>query len=113
MPRQVRIEYAGAFYHVMARGDRRKAIVKDDEDRKTFVRTLGEAAERAGFRIHAWVLMTNHYHLLVETPQRGRQRGRIFILAIWRKGLEKKGCRECRESSLRDRKRAQGTKIKK
>jgi len=40
MPRQVRIEYAGAFYHVMARGDRREAIVKDDEDRKTFVRTL-------------------------------------------------------------------------
>ncbi len=69
MARQVRIEYAGAFYHVMARGDRREAIVRDDEDRKTFVRTLGEAAERAGFRIHAWVLMTNHYHLLVETPE--------------------------------------------
>ncbi len=53
----------------MARGDRREAIVRDDEDRKTFVRTLGEAAEQAGFRIHAWVLMTNHYHLLVETPE--------------------------------------------
>ena len=75
MPRQVRIEYAGAFYHVMARGDRREAIVKDDEDRKTFVRTLGEAAERAGFRIHAWVLMTNHYHLLVETPEANLSKG--------------------------------------
>ena len=69
MPRQVRIEYAGAYYHVMARGDRREAIVKDDEDRLTFVRTLGEAAGRAGFRVHAWVLMSNHYHLLLETPE--------------------------------------------
>jgi len=75
MPRQVRIEYTGAFYHVMARGDRREAIVKDDEDRKTFVRTLGEAAERAGFRIHAWVLMTDHYHFLVETPEGNLSKG--------------------------------------
>jgi len=57
------------MYHVMARGDRREAIVKDDEDRRTFVRTLGEAGERAGFRVHAWVLMGNHYHLLLETPE--------------------------------------------
>ena len=51
MLRQVRIEFEGALYHVMARGDRREAIVEDDEDRKTFVRTLGEAAEKTGFRI--------------------------------------------------------------
>lgn len=68
MPRQVRIEFEGAFYHVMARGDRREAIVEDDEDRKMFLRTLGEAAEKTGFRIHAYVLMSNHYHLLLETP---------------------------------------------
>ena len=75
MPRQVRIEYPGAFYHVMARGDRREAIVKDDADRKTFVRTLGESAERAGFRVHAWVLMSNHYHLLLETPEGNLSKG--------------------------------------
>lgn len=69
MPRQIRIEYAGAMYHVMARGNRRGDIVFDDEDRKTFVRTLGEACKRAGFRVHAYVLMNNHYHLLMETPQ--------------------------------------------
>jgi hypothetical protein len=45
MARQVRIEYGGAIYHVMARGDRREPIVKDDEDRRTFVRTLGESCE--------------------------------------------------------------------
>ncbi len=49
--------------------------MRDDEDRKTFVRTLGEAAERAGFLIHAWVLMSNHYHLLVETPEANLSRG--------------------------------------
>ncbi|MFM8982894.1 MAG: transposase, partial [Spartobacteria bacterium] len=53
----------------MARGNRREAIVFDDRDRKTFLRTLGEACERAGFRVHAFVLMTNHYHLLLETPE--------------------------------------------
>jgi len=75
MPRQVRIEFAGAMYHVMARGDHREAIVRDDKDRKTFLRTLGEACGRTGFRIHAYVLMGNHYHLLVETPQANLAKG--------------------------------------
>ena len=75
MPRQVRIEFAGAMYHVMARGDRREAVVQDDEDRGTFLRTLGEACERSGFRVHAYVLMTNHYHLLLETKEPNLSRG--------------------------------------
>jgi putative transposase len=69
MARAVRVEFEGAFYHVMARGERREAIVRDDADRATFVRTLGEASEKSGLRVHAFVLMSNHYHLLVETPQ--------------------------------------------
>lgn len=68
MPRQPRIQYEGAFYHVMARGDRKEAIVRDDADRRDFVRTLGKACDRTGWRVHAWVLMENHYHLLLETP---------------------------------------------
>jgi putative transposase len=75
MARQIRIEFSGAMYHVMARGDRREPIVKDDQDRRAFVRTLGEGCERAGFRIHAWVLMHNHYHLLLETPEANLARG--------------------------------------
>ena len=75
MPRQVSIEFAGAMYHVMARGNRRAAIVQDDQDRVTFLRTLAEACERTGFRLHAYVLMTNHYDLLVETPQANLARG--------------------------------------
>jgi len=75
MPRQVRIEFPGAMYHVVARGDRREPIVQDDEDRRTFLRTLGEACDRAGFRVHAYVLMTNHYHLLLETKEANLSRG--------------------------------------
>jgi len=59
MPRQVRIEYPGAFYHVMARGNRREPIVFDDTDRKTFLRTLGEACERAfthrRYKFQSWL----------------------------------------------------------
>ena len=59
----------------MARGDRREPIVQDDEDRSTFVRTLGEASERSGFRVHAYVLMSNHYHLLLETKEANLSQG--------------------------------------
>lgn len=52
----------------MARGDRKEAIVLGDPDRRDFLRTLGKACERTGWRIHAWVLMENHYHVLLETP---------------------------------------------
>ncbi len=69
MARQVRIEYEGAFYHVMARGDRREAIVRSEKDRSDFVETMGRACERTGWRVHGWVLMTNHYHWLIETPR--------------------------------------------
>jgi putative transposase len=69
MARQRRIEYPGAFYHVMARGDRREPIVTNDADRELFLRTLDEACARTGWRIHAWVLMGNHYHIVLQTPE--------------------------------------------
>jgi REP element-mobilizing transposase RayT len=67
--RAVRIEYGGAFYHVMARGNRRERIFRNEADRLLFYQTPGEACERTGWRVHAWVLMSNHYHLMVETPE--------------------------------------------
>lgn len=69
MARQHRIEYAGALYHIMARGDRRENIVRDEEDRRRFLSTLGEACGRTGFVVHAYVLLPNHYHLALETPE--------------------------------------------
>ena len=69
MARKARVEFPGAVYHLLDRGDRREAIFRDDTDRERFLATLGEVCGRTGWRVHAWVLMSNHYHLLVETPQ--------------------------------------------
>lgn len=69
MPRSPRIEYEGAVYHIMARGDRREPIVFDDDDRHTFLLTLAQVCQRNGWEVFAWVLMDNHYHLAVRTPQ--------------------------------------------
>ncbi|MGA3171316.1 MAG: transposase [Chthoniobacteraceae bacterium] len=69
MPRSIRIEYPNALYHVMARGNRREFIFRDDDDRRFFLKTLAEACERTGWRVHAWVLMGSHYHLLIRTPE--------------------------------------------
>jgi len=68
MPRQIRIEYDGATYHVMARGNRRERIFLDDRDHDGFLSRLGIACERTGWQIRAYVLMSNHYHLVVHTP---------------------------------------------
>jgi len=69
MPRKPRIEYAGAVYHVMSRGNGDDPIFWSDADRELFLKTLDEACVRCGWRIHAFVLMGNHYHLLLETPE--------------------------------------------
>lgn len=69
MARRPRIEYEGAVYHVINRGDRKNDIYRDDRDREIFLDTLSEACERQGWLIHAYVLMRNHYHLLLETPE--------------------------------------------
>jgi putative transposase len=69
MARQVRIQFQGAVYHVMGRGDRRENIIGDDKDRRMFIETFGEACEKTGWLVYAWVLMSNHYHLVFQTPQ--------------------------------------------
>jgi hypothetical protein len=69
MARKLRVEYAGAIYHVMSRGDRREAIFRDDADREKFLETLTEACAKTGWQVHAYCLMGNHFHLVMETPQ--------------------------------------------
>ena len=69
MARSLRVEYAGARYHIMCRGNQSRQIFKRDEDADLFVRTLGEVCVRNQVVVHAWCLMGNHYHLLLETPQ--------------------------------------------
>lgn len=67
MARPLRIEYPGAYYQVSSRGNEKKAIFRDRRDRKKFLEVLGRVAEDFRLRVHAYVLMDNHYHLLAET----------------------------------------------
>src|ERR1017187_7501223 len=83
MARPIRIQYPGATYHVMARGTHGQEIFQDDQDRQRFLETLGEACEKTGFRIHAYVLMGNHYHLLVETPEGNLVAGMKWLLGTY------------------------------
>ena len=80
MARKLRVEYAGAIYHAMNRGDRRERIFMDDADRQRFVDTLGEVCAKTGWQVHAYVLMPNHFHVVVETPQPNLKRGQFLIL---------------------------------
>jgi REP element-mobilizing transposase RayT len=67
--RKLRIQYAGAIYHVMNRGDRRDPIFEDDQDYEGFLHTLDQACQKALWQVHAYCLMPNHIHLVIETPQ--------------------------------------------
>jgi REP element-mobilizing transposase RayT len=68
MPRQLRLQYPGAIYNVMSRGNPREDIFLDDVDRHDFLKTLAEACRKSDWQVHAHCLMPNHYHLVVETP---------------------------------------------
>jgi len=68
MARPLRIEYPGAFYHILNRGQRQEAIVDDDRDRERFLLCLERMVERYNVVVHTYCLMTNHYHLILETP---------------------------------------------
>ncbi len=68
MARQLRIEYEGAFYHITSRGNQRSQIFLDKKDRLHFIDILKRTKDRYGYLLHAYVLMDNHYHLLIETP---------------------------------------------
>ena len=83
MARKLRVEYPGAVYHVMSRGDRREPIFHDDPDREQFLATLGEACQKAVWAVHAFCLMPNHFHLVVETPQGNLVAGMRWLLSTY------------------------------
>ena len=79
MARPLRIEYPGEIYHVLSRGDRHEAIFRTEADRKLFLDLLDQTCRRTGWQIHAYCLMDNHFHLVVETPRGNLSTGMQII----------------------------------
>ena len=83
MARKLRLEYPDAIYHVMNRGDRREPIFIDDADRARFIETLREACAKTDWQVHAFCLMPNHFHLVVETPKANLADGMKWFLGTY------------------------------
>jgi len=86
MARPLRIERPGGRYHVTARGNERKDIFREDDDRFHFLELLGQLGDRFGARVQACVVMDNHYHLLVETSEANLSRAMHWLNAgycVW------------------------------
>jgi putative transposase len=83
MARPLRIEFAGALYHVTSRGDGREDIFRDDRDRRMLLGVLAHVIERMHWQCHAYCLMGNHYHLLIETPNPNLARGMRQLNGIY------------------------------
>lgn len=69
MARKLRIQYAGALYHVINRGNYRSDVFETDGAKESFLECLGQACEKTGWRVHGYIVMRNHYHLALETPK--------------------------------------------
>ena len=83
VPRKLRVEYSGAIYHVMNRGDRREPIFKDNVDHRRFLETLAEACGKTDWQVLAYCLMPNHFHLVVETPQANLVAGMKWFMGTY------------------------------
>ena len=83
MPRALRVEYEGATYHVMCRGNSGVRILSVQEDTDLWLKTLAEACERSQLIVHAYYLMRTHYHLLLETPNGNLVEGMKWLQATF------------------------------
>ena len=83
MPRKLRLEYPGAIYHVINRGNYRSWVFESEGAKKSFQKALFEACERAGWKLHAYAIMGNHYHLAVETPEPNLSEGMRWLQSVF------------------------------
>lgn len=90
MSRPLRIELSGGLYHVTSRGDRREAIYLDDDDRLNWLNLLGEVCEHFNWRVHAYCQMTNHYHLVVETPEANLSKGMRQLNGVYTQQINRR-----------------------
>jgi putative transposase len=83
MARKLRLEWEGACYHVINRGNYRRDLFREEDAAEAFERTLLEAADKFGWRLHAFVIMRNHFHLAVETPEPNLSEGMKWLQGTW------------------------------
>ncbi len=83
MPRHLRLQYPDAIYHLMARGNGRQDIVRDDDDRQRLQDYLGRAVVRCSWRVYAFAIMSNHFHLVLKTPEPNLARGMQVFLSSY------------------------------
>jgi len=77
----------GVYYYVTSRGNERQAIFKDDDDRERFLELLGRAIEEYHLRLHGYILMSNHYHLLLETPKSDLNRALRYLTGVYKQSF--------------------------
>lgn len=94
MTRPLRIEFPGALYHVTSRGDRQEDIYLDDEDRRAYLDILKNVCERFNWIVHAYCLMSNHYHLLIETPDSNLSQGMRQLNGVYTQSFNRRHKRE-------------------
>lgn len=90
MARPLRIELAGGLYHVTARGNHREDIYLDDDDRAAWLTLLGSVCDRFNWRCHAYCQMTNHYHLVIETPDANLSRGMRQLNGVYTQHINRR-----------------------
>jgi putative transposase len=83
MARPLRIEFAGALYHITARGNAQQSIFLENQDFHSMLELLGRAIKRNNWLCHAYCLMTNHYHFLIETTQPNLSRGMKYLNGVY------------------------------
>jgi putative transposase len=83
MARKLRVQYPGAIYHLMSRGNRRERIFVDDADQRMFLKTLCEVCQKTGWQVLAYCLMNNHFHGVVETPEPNLVDGMKWFLGTY------------------------------
>jgi len=90
MPRKPRLEFPGAIYHINHRGNHQEHIYRDDDDRMLFLKLLKTTIERMNWICHAYCLMGNHYHLLIEIPEGILSRGMSWLNGVYTQKFNKK-----------------------
>ncbi len=92
MSRPIRLEFPNALYHVTSRGNAQQNIYLSDADRQQFLNVLEHVCQRYNWVVHAYCLMSNHYHLLIETPDKARGSGLAFCFKRTKQDRPLKPC---------------------